>query len=98
MLCYKIVCLIYMYAFPFAGTIFRLQVQIQFFRTPAKTDPISAWGGAAWGGGHKGQCGKHVPPDQSPYVGAHLKRYYAHFGRYPAPRPSTAQPLAAGGR
>ena len=45
---YKIVCLIYMYAFPFTGRIFRLQVQIHMFWAPAKTDHISAWPTPIW--------------------------------------------------
>ena len=45
---YKIVCLIYMYAFPFTGTLFRLQVQKRTFGTLTRTIHISAWSTPIW--------------------------------------------------
>ena len=45
---YKIVWLIYMYAFPFTGTIIRLQVQKRTFGTLTRTIHISAWSTPIW--------------------------------------------------
>ena len=49
----EIVCLIYMYAFPFTGTIFRLQVHILTLGTLARIVHISVW---QIGVGHAGIC------------------------------------------
>ena len=42
-------------------------------------------------GGHKGECGPYIRPEETPLVSARLRRYHEEHRRYPTPMPTAAQ-------